>query len=155
MKEEQILDLLKETNQTEIIEKYKNSKEEDKKSFIEQFNSLEKATPGGIKDYLKRNNRLSFYTKAFAKSGYTTNDLKNDIENNKTQIVDNKKIYLKEILRESDLVTLTIGANNYLKYLNIDKIYYFISSRIIIFHYIFYFFFRIIYMPPNSRRINS
>ena len=54
MKEEQILDLLKETNQTEIIEKYKNSKEEDKKSFIEQFNSLEKATPGGIKDYLKR-----------------------------------------------------------------------------------------------------
>ena len=54
MKEEQILDLLKETNQTEIIEKYKNSKEGDKKSFIEQFNSLEKATPGGIKDYLKR-----------------------------------------------------------------------------------------------------
>jgi len=54
MKEEQILDLLKETNQTEIIEKYKNSKEEDKKGFIEQFNSLEKATPGGIKDYLKR-----------------------------------------------------------------------------------------------------
>ena len=54
MNEEQILDLLKETNQTEIIEKYKNSKEEEKKSFIEQFNSLEKATPGGIKDYLKR-----------------------------------------------------------------------------------------------------
>lgn len=74
-----------------------------------------------IKDYLKRNNRLSFYTKAFAKSGYTTNDLKNDIENNKTQTVDNKKIYLKEILRESDLVTLTIGANNYLKYLNIES----------------------------------
>ena len=54
MNEEQILDLLKETNQNEIIEKYKNSKEEEKKSFIEQFNSLEKATPGGIKDYLKR-----------------------------------------------------------------------------------------------------
>ena len=31
-----------------------------------------------IKDYLKRNNRLSFYTKAFAKSGYTTNDLNLD-----------------------------------------------------------------------------
>ena len=54
MNEEQILDLLKETNQTEIIEKYKNSKEEEKKGFIEQFNSLEKATPAGIKDYLKR-----------------------------------------------------------------------------------------------------
>ena len=54
MKENEILDLLKETNQEEIIEKYNNSKEEDKKAFIEQFNYLDKATPGGIKDYIKR-----------------------------------------------------------------------------------------------------
>jgi len=45
---------IKELNQPEIIEKYKNSKEDEQKSFIKQFNSLEKATPGGIKDYLKR-----------------------------------------------------------------------------------------------------
>ena len=50
----QILDLLKELNQIEIIEKYKISNEEEKKNFIEQFNYLEKATPGGIKDYIKR-----------------------------------------------------------------------------------------------------
>ena len=49
-----ILDLLKELNQIEIIEKYKISNEEEKKKFIEQFNYLEKATPGGIKDYIKR-----------------------------------------------------------------------------------------------------
>jgi len=54
MDENQVLDLLKELNQEEIIEKYKNSKEEEKLEFINQFNSLEKATPGGIKDYLKR-----------------------------------------------------------------------------------------------------
>lgn len=54
MDESQILGLLKELNQSEIIEKYKTSKEEDKKYFIEQFNYLEKATPGGIKDYLRR-----------------------------------------------------------------------------------------------------
>ena len=54
MEENQILDLLKELNQQEIIEKYKNAKEEEKKDFIKQFNSLEKATPGGIKDYLQR-----------------------------------------------------------------------------------------------------
>ena len=54
MKEKEILDLLKETNQEEIIEKYNNSKEEDKKAFIEQFDYLDKATPGGIKDYIKR-----------------------------------------------------------------------------------------------------
>ncbi len=72
-----------------------------------------------IKDYLEKNDRLSFYTKAFSKSGYTTENLKNDIENNKVIQVNGKKVYLKEILRESDLVTLTIGANNYLKELNI------------------------------------
>ena len=54
MNEAQILDLLKELNQLEILEKYKNSKDEEKKDFIDQFNYLEKATPGGIKDYLKR-----------------------------------------------------------------------------------------------------
>ena len=54
MDAKQVLDLLKELNQPEIIEKYKNSKEDEQKSFIKQFNSLEKATPGGIKDYLKR-----------------------------------------------------------------------------------------------------
>ena len=54
MNESQILDLLKELNQIEIIEKYKISNEEEKKNFIEQFNYLEKATPGGIKDYIKR-----------------------------------------------------------------------------------------------------
>ena len=54
MNESQILDLLKELNQIEIIEKYKISNEEEKKKFIEQFNYLEKATPGGIKDYIKR-----------------------------------------------------------------------------------------------------
>ena len=54
MDAKQVLDLLKELNQPEVIEKYKNSKEDEQKSFIKQFNSLEKATPGGIKDYLKR-----------------------------------------------------------------------------------------------------
>ena len=54
MKENEILDLLKETNQEEIIEKYNISKKEDKKAFIDQVNYLDKATPGGIKDYLKR-----------------------------------------------------------------------------------------------------
>ena len=54
MNESQILDLLKELNQIEIIEKYKISNEEEKKKFIEQFNYLEKTTPGGIKDYIKR-----------------------------------------------------------------------------------------------------
>ena len=45
-----------------------------------------------IKDYLEENNRLSFYTKGFSKSGYTTENLKNDIEDNKDIQVNGKNI---------------------------------------------------------------
>lgn len=75
-----------------------------------------------IKDYLLKNNRLSFYTKKYAKSGYTIKDVIQDINNNKKIEEDNKTIYLKEILRESDLVTLTIGANDFINTLNLRNI---------------------------------
>lgn len=79
--------------------------------------------PDYISDYLKKANRLSFYTKGFSKSGYTTDDVRNDIENNKTIIVDNKKINIKEALRESDLVTISIGANDFIKDLSLADFY--------------------------------
>ena len=75
-----------------------------------------------IKDYLKKNDRLSFYTKKYTKSGYTIEDVENDINNNKVIVEDDKKLYLKEILRESDLVTVTVGANNFIKGLNLNNI---------------------------------
>ena len=49
-----ILDLLKELNQNEIIERYNKASEQEQKDFICQYNQLEKTCPGGIKDYLKR-----------------------------------------------------------------------------------------------------
>lgn len=78
--------------------------------------------PDYVKDYLDKNNRLSFYTKGFTKSGYTTRNVKSDIENNKTIEVDGKNVHLKEALRESDLVTLTIGANNFLGTISLNNI---------------------------------
>ncbi len=75
-----------------------------------------------INDYLKGKDLLSFYTKKYAISGYKIRDLKNDIEDNKVIEQDDKKIYLKEALRESDLVTLTIGANDFLELLSLDNI---------------------------------
>ena len=71
--------------------------------------------PDYINDYLKEKNKLAFYTKEFSKSGYTIEDVKNDIDKNKVINVDNKKVYLKEALRESDIVTLTIGINDFLR----------------------------------------
>ena len=48
-----------------------------------------------VKDYLKDNDKLSFYTKKYTKSGYTISDLKRDINDNKVIIENNKKYYLK------------------------------------------------------------
>ena len=77
--------------------------------------------PDYISDYLKNNDQLSFYTKGFTKSGYTTENVKNDIENNKTITVDGSKISIKEALRESDLVTISIGANDFIKGLSLSN----------------------------------
>ncbi len=82
---------------------------------VTPYNSVDYGYPDYIADYLKKENKLDFYTKVFSKSGYTTQDLTNDINNNKVIEVDGKILYLKEILRESDLLTLTIGANNIIR----------------------------------------
>ncbi len=79
------------------------------------YGSVGYGYPDYISDYLKNKDMLNFYTKGFSKSGYTTTDVRNDIEDNKTIEVDGKRIAIKAALRESDLVTLSIGANDFLK----------------------------------------
>ena len=75
-----------------------------------------------ISDYLEGNNKLGFYTKAFARSGYTTDDVVNEIENNKSVEIDGRTVYIKEALRESDLVTISIGANNFIRGVSLDTV---------------------------------
>ena len=75
-----------------------------------------------IKDYLEQNELLAFYTKEFAHSGFTTDDVIDEIEDNDTIEVDNRTIYLKEALRESNLVTISIGANNFLHTVSLDNL---------------------------------
>lgn len=65
-----------------------------------------------IANYLKKEKRLSYYTKKYTKSGYITENVINDIENNNE---------LKKDLRESDLVTISIGANDFLKHIKIGE----------------------------------
>ena len=59
-----------------------------------------------LKEELEDNNKLSYYTKEYTKSGYTTEDLTREI---------NINLNLKKDLRESDLVTVSIGANDIIK----------------------------------------
>ena len=66
-----------------------------------EYNELQYGYSNYIEDYLKSNNRLESYYN-YSKNTYNVQNLIDDIENNKS---DN----IKRLLRESDLVTMTIG----------------------------------------------
>lgn len=93
-----------------------------------------------VSNYLQENHLLEYYTKEYAKSGYRTTDLINDIENNKKIKINNKEMGLKTVLRDSDLITLSIGANDIFYKLglnglninleNIDNIYKYIDETL-------------------------
>jgi lysophospholipase L1-like esterase len=65
-----------------------------------------------ISNYLENNNMLEFYTKKFSNSGYRITDLKRDIEDNKRVTIDDKEIAIKQALAKSDIITISIGAND-------------------------------------------
>ena len=70
-----------------------------------------------IADDLKNKNKLSYYTKKYSESNYKIADVINELSN----------IELRKELRESDLVTVSIGANDFLarinkNNLNVDEI---------------------------------
>ena len=75
-----------------------------------------------IKDYLKDNGKLKTFIKGYATSGYTTSDLLNDLHNNREIDVDGKHVNIRHALRESDLVTISIGANDFFKGINLNAL---------------------------------
>lgn len=74
-----------------------------------------------IKDYLKKRNKLNSYV-SYAVSGYTTDNVSSDINYNKSVEVNGETINIKKALRESDLVTISIGANDFLGGMSLSTI---------------------------------
>ena len=74
-----------------------------------------------LKDYLSSNNKLKDYVN-FAVSGYKTDDVIRDINNNHQITVNNRTRNIKEALRESNLVTLSIGANDFMSGISINNL---------------------------------
>lgn len=64
-------------------------------------------------DFLKNENRLSYYSKRYTKSDYTTKEIIRELEINND---------LKRDLRESDVVTISIGANDILNSINLKNL---------------------------------
>lgn len=75
-----------------------------------------------IASYLKRNDLLAFYSKDFAKSGARIQDVSNMILKNETIVMEKERYVLTELLRNADLVTLSIGANDVLSELALTSL---------------------------------
>lgn len=71
-----------------------------------------------VAEYLKDHEVLEFYTKKFARSGYRSIDVLNDINENKKIKEGKKEISIKNALIKADLVTVSVGANDLFYKLN-------------------------------------
>lgn len=71
-----------------------------------------------IKEYLESKDKLNSYTKDYAQSGDTTEDLLEKIQDNVKVKMNEEEVGIKRALREAHLVTISIGANDLLR--NID-----------------------------------
>lgn len=85
------------------------------------YNDINKSYGDYVASYLKEKNILEFYTKNFSNSNYRSIDLLNDLKENKEIIIDDKKISIKHALIKSDLVTVSVGANDLFYKLNIGN----------------------------------
>lgn len=71
-----------------------------------------------VKNYLKRNNLLRTFNSDYYNNSII--DFENDIINNKTIVINDKEYYLKKMLRESDLVVISLGMDELSYYFNND-----------------------------------
>lgn len=74
-----------------------------------------------IKDYLDKHHKLNNYYN-YGVSGYLIEDVINDIEYNRTIQIDENEMNVKRALRESNLVTISIGANDLLKNISLTEV---------------------------------
>ena len=71
-----------------------------------------------LNNYLIENNYYEKDITAFINFGYRTTDLLNDIINNKKLNIDNKDIAIKHAIIKADIITVSIGQNDFLNYLD-------------------------------------
>ncbi len=76
-----------------------------------------------IKDYLEDNYDLKFFTKGFTKWGYETRHVIRDINDNRTIKENDLEINIQDALKEADLVTISVGANDFIEGLSFDNYY--------------------------------
>lgn len=79
---------------------------------INSFGEADYGYSDYIKDYLVKNEQLNMYTKDFCSKNMSIENLYEAVVTNKKIKIKNKEMNLKQTLRESSLVTMTIGLND-------------------------------------------
>ena len=74
-----------------------------------------------IKEYLNNKQLLENYIDNYIEINYRTTDLINLINNNEKLDIKGKKITVKNSLIKADVITLSIGLNDFIYYLNTNK----------------------------------
>ena len=89
---------------------------------IDSYGNIDYGYSDYIYDYLKENNQLKLYSKDFTSQEMSINDLRNKILLDEKVNYKNRKINLKNILSESDIITMSIGLNDLIYKLSILEI---------------------------------
>ncbi len=72
-----------------------------------------------VKDYLSEEQKLNKYIKSFSKKDASISSLYQDIVLNKKIVLDEKEYNIKQTLRESNILTISIGLNDLIYKLSI------------------------------------
>ena len=75
-----------------------------------------------LSEYLKKENNLKDYINEFTDTDYRISDVISDIAVNKRVMHNDSNINIRSVLRESDLVTISIGFNDLIKIFSINNI---------------------------------
>ena len=73
-----------------------------------------------VKNYLRKNNMLRDFNNHYYNNSIIA--FTEDIKNNKTIIINDREYYFKKILRESDLVVITLGMDEFAYYYNLNDV---------------------------------
>lgn len=79
---------------------------------INSYSEIDYGYSDYIKDELLTDKRLKLYTKYFSKKDQSIEHLYESITTNEKITIDSMEINLKQTLRESNLITMTIGLND-------------------------------------------
>ncbi len=65
-----------------------------------------------FKDYLDKNDKLSFYDKSYTSKNKTITDLYNDLLIEETMTINNSNHNIRRLLSDADIVSISIGLND-------------------------------------------